>query len=135
MIDRLKALLERAITFLREAAEPFEDDGGNEPLELSRDIEQALSETADEAMMPFLKPLTWDEHGDEWMCDKGFHIEDLENDPNEIEDGKRYRACWGEGEPECFATLEEAKADCERQWAEFVGGQITYPTPLEKDSG
>jgi hypothetical protein len=27
---------------------------------------------------------------------------------------------WGEGEPDYFATREEAKADAARQWAEFV---------------
>lgn len=38
----LKALLARAVPFLRDAGEEFEDDGSNEPLELARSIEAAL---------------------------------------------------------------------------------------------
>ena len=40
--NSLRALAERALPFLREASEPFDDDGGNEPLELARAIECAL---------------------------------------------------------------------------------------------
>lgn len=37
-----RALMKRAIPFLRDAGAEFEDDGQNEPLELAREIEAAL---------------------------------------------------------------------------------------------
>ncbi len=40
--DKLRALLREAIPHLRDAAEPYEDDGSNEPLELARRIEDEL---------------------------------------------------------------------------------------------
>src|SRR5690606_4465386 len=43
-IAKLAKLAERAIPFLRDEGAKYEDDGSNEPLELARDIEQALSE-------------------------------------------------------------------------------------------
>lgn len=39
-------LLSRALPFLHESAQPYEDDGSNEPLELARDIETFLEESA-----------------------------------------------------------------------------------------
>lgn len=42
--EKLAALAQRAIPFLRDEGAKYEDDGSNEPLELARDIEQALSE-------------------------------------------------------------------------------------------
>jgi hypothetical protein len=39
-------LLSRALPFLHESAQPYEDDGSNEPLELARDIEAFLEESA-----------------------------------------------------------------------------------------
>src|SRR5690606_32778191 len=43
-IAKLAKLAERAIPFLRDEGAKYDDDGSNEPLELARDIEQALSE-------------------------------------------------------------------------------------------
>src|SRR5690606_5740658 len=40
----LRELAKRAIPFLRDEGAKYEDDGSNEPLELARDIEEALSE-------------------------------------------------------------------------------------------
>lgn len=40
------SLLQRAVPFLREAADAYEDDGNNEPLELARDIEELLDTNA-----------------------------------------------------------------------------------------
>lgn len=40
--QRARELLSEVLPYLREAAEPFEDDGGNEPLELARRIEAHL---------------------------------------------------------------------------------------------
>src|SRR5690606_14901948 len=42
--EKLAALAQRAIPFLRDEGAKYDDDGSNEPLELARDIEQALSE-------------------------------------------------------------------------------------------
>jgi len=39
---RLAQLLERALPFLQDEADKYEDDGNNEPLELVRDIQEAL---------------------------------------------------------------------------------------------
>lgn len=76
-----------------------------------------------------LKPLVWEALGDsEWCCDKGFHITREDEDP----ELKGFAAEWGESGPEYFDTLEEAQADCARQWAEFVGGQIAPEQPAAK---
>lgn len=50
-IEVLRGLLREAVPYLRDAGEPFEDDGGNEPLELSRRIEDALESDAALAAM------------------------------------------------------------------------------------
>src|SRR5690606_11356143 len=42
--EKLAALAQRAIPFLRDEGARWADDGSNEPLELARDIEEALSE-------------------------------------------------------------------------------------------
>ncbi|MFN8993828.1 MAG: hypothetical protein ACK5X3_09260 [Pseudomonadota bacterium] len=39
-------LLSRSLPFLHESAQPYEDDGSNEPLELARDIEAFLEDSA-----------------------------------------------------------------------------------------
>jgi hypothetical protein len=73
-----------------------------------------------------LRPLSWDDHGDptapgfESTCDKGFH---LEHAPGE-DDAGPWRLVWGEGEPDYFATLEEAKAEADREWSDFVTDQM-----------
>lgn len=41
-VVKLAALLKRAVPHLQEAGDAFEDDGGNEPLELAREVEAAL---------------------------------------------------------------------------------------------
>lgn len=41
--DTAILLLARALPFLREASEPFEDDGSNEPLELAREIDDFMA--------------------------------------------------------------------------------------------
>ena len=46
-VDTLKALAERAIPFLRDEADKYEDDGSNEPLELIRDIDAAIAALSD----------------------------------------------------------------------------------------
>ena len=51
MDAKTRDLLERAVPFLRDAGGPYEDDGGNEPLELSRRIEDALEAEAALAAM------------------------------------------------------------------------------------
>lgn len=40
--DRLAQLLERAMPFLQDEADKYQDDGSNEPLELIRDIREVL---------------------------------------------------------------------------------------------
>lgn len=50
-IEVLRQLLREAVPYLRDAGEPFEDDGSNEPLELSRRIEDALESDAALAAM------------------------------------------------------------------------------------
>lgn len=48
-----RALAERAVPFLRDEAEKYEDDGSNEPLELAREIESLLaSAPSDESALP-----------------------------------------------------------------------------------
>lgn len=54
-IEVLRGLLREAVPYLRDAGEPFEDDGGNEPLELSRRIEDALESDAALAAMGALQ--------------------------------------------------------------------------------
>lgn len=50
--EALRALAERAIPFLRDEAENYEDDGSNEPLELAREIESLLaSSPSDESAL------------------------------------------------------------------------------------
>ncbi len=51
MDAKTRDLLERAVPFLRDAGGLYEDDGGNEPLELSRRIEDALEAEAALAAM------------------------------------------------------------------------------------
>lgn len=43
---RAQELLRRALPYLADEAAHYEDDGSNEPLELSRDIEQLLASLA-----------------------------------------------------------------------------------------
>lgn len=40
-----------------------------------------------------------------------------------------YRAAWGEGEPESFATVEEAKAWCQEQADGFIDDHGEVVTP------
>lgn len=49
MNSEQRTLLKRALPFLYEAAEPYIDDGGNEPLELAREIERTLEQPASAA--------------------------------------------------------------------------------------
>lgn len=64
------------------------------------------------------KPLQWTEEkkyaesDQEWSENRmGFHIR---HDTDEPED-QQYVAAWGEGEPEFFATLDDAKAWCQSE--------------------
>lgn len=77
----LKDLLTRALPFLHEAAEPFEDDGGNEPLELARAIESALeSPAALSAMEGEAVPFGYlfrPRDGSPWQFEEGAEIPDV----------------------------------------------------------
>lgn len=89
----------------------------------------------------YAKPLTWQEEklsrGAGWRewTDRlmGFHISfDPEDEP-----GSRYTASWGEGEPEDFATLEEAKTWCQSQadtWIRECASARAHLTPLLVES-
>lgn len=75
-----------------------------------------------------LRPLAWDDSDDESTNEKGFHIErapDEADDPDEP-----WRVVWGEGEPDWFRTREDAKAEADEQWRDFVTDQLV---PLEVD--
>lgn len=69
-----------------------------------------------------LRPLSWDDSETESMNEKGFHIE---NDPTDCDEPDQpWRLVWGEGEPEYFATREDAKAQAEHLWSSFVLDQL-----------
>ncbi len=66
------------------------------------------------------RPLEWDEQpeyqmsmGEKEWTDKrmGFHIGFYPEEPV----GERYCAAWGEGDPERFGTLDEAKQWCQSE--------------------
>lgn len=87
------------------------------------------------------KPLTWKEEPlsrapgwREWVDQRmGFHIS---YDPEE-DAGERYIAAWGEGDPESFATIEEAKAWCQEQadsWVREIAVADAPPAPRSDDA-
>lgn len=87
------------------------------------------------------KPLTWKEEAlsrapgwREWVDQRmGFHIS---YDPEE-DAGERYIAAWGEGDPESFATVEEAKAWCQDQadsWVREIAVADAPPAPRSDDA-
>ncbi len=67
------------------------------------------------------KPLQFEESRNEWFDNAmGFYI-GIETDEPEL---GQYRAAWGEGDPEWFATLEDAKSWCQSEadaWVQKIG--------------